>query len=143
MSVDTRFDGVLASIAGAHASLPLLLQTFFSFLHRKTDMYVVDDNPARAIGFATGVAERMVRKSVRRGKTFVAHLNTCHIKLHAGSLHLPLAAVQEGKWISYTCRSFQRVWHTCEGDTQGRYPSEVKHGCCEHTHSGQVNCQKL
>lgn len=58
---DTRFDDVLLAVASKHDSITALLQTFFSFLHRRTDFYVVDPNSQRPMGFAEGAAERMVR----------------------------------------------------------------------------------
>jgi hypothetical protein len=60
---DARFDDVLLAVASKHDSITALLQTFFSFLHRRTDFYVVDPNPQRPMGFAEGAAERVVRGS--------------------------------------------------------------------------------
>ena len=57
---DGQFDDVLLAMAQRSGSLPALLQSFFSFLHRRTDMYVVDDSPKARMGFKTGVAEQLV-----------------------------------------------------------------------------------
>lgn len=60
MSSDTRFDDVLLAMAQQTGSLPALLKTFFGFLHRRTDMYVVDNSARAPMGFKAGVAEAMV-----------------------------------------------------------------------------------
>ena len=38
---DERFDGMLLQMCQAHDSMPAILNTFFSFLRRKTDFYHV------------------------------------------------------------------------------------------------------
>lgn len=55
-----RFDDMLIALARQHSSVTDLLRTFFSFLNRKTDYYVVDSNPKRPMGFEAGQAERIV-----------------------------------------------------------------------------------
>ena len=60
-SMDESHDGLLMAVASKHKSIPELLKTLFSFLHRRTDFFVVDDSPTRRMGFKSGVAERMVR----------------------------------------------------------------------------------
>ena len=47
-----RFDDVLAALAQQHDGLRPLLRTLFSFLHRRTDLYVADASPQRPMGFA-------------------------------------------------------------------------------------------
>lgn len=60
-SLQEPLDGLLMAVASKHKSIPELLKTLFSFLHRRTDFYVVDDSPTRRMGFKAGVAERLVR----------------------------------------------------------------------------------
>jgi hypothetical protein len=57
---DRPFDGLFLSVAQKCGGIEPLLDEFFSFLHRRTDFYVVDPNPRRPMGFADGVAEAMV-----------------------------------------------------------------------------------
>lgn len=59
---DKRFDDLFMSLVSAHADLPSVLTTFFGWLHRRTDFYVVDADPRRAMGFAEGAAEKAVRR---------------------------------------------------------------------------------
>lgn len=54
------FDDVLMSFAAQHDDVLALLGSFFSFLHRKTDFYVVDERQERRMGFAPGAAEQLV-----------------------------------------------------------------------------------
>ena len=55
----SRFDEVFMGLASQHGGIESLLQTFFSFLHRKTDFYVVTETPAN-MGFPPGIAEKIV-----------------------------------------------------------------------------------
>lgn len=55
------YDDLLMTLASRHRNLPELLRTLFSFLHRRTDFYVIDDSATRRMGFKTGAAERQVR----------------------------------------------------------------------------------
>ena len=61
MAADPRVDELLMGLAARHDDVLGLLTTLFSFLHRKTDFYVVDSDPARRVGFAPGAAEKLVR----------------------------------------------------------------------------------
>jgi hypothetical protein len=61
MSDDRPLDGIFLAAAQRSGGIQSLLDEFFSFLHRRTDFYVVDPNPQRPMGFDAGVAERMVR----------------------------------------------------------------------------------
>lgn len=61
MSIQEQQDNLLMSLAQRSGSLDGLLTTFFRFLHRNTDFYVVDPSPVRKVGFAPGQAESMVR----------------------------------------------------------------------------------
>ena len=54
-----RFDEVFMGLASQHGGIEALLQTFFSFLHRKTDFYVVTETPTN-MGFPPGDAEKIV-----------------------------------------------------------------------------------
>jgi hypothetical protein len=60
---DRNFDEVFTQVAGRLGGIQPLLDTFFSFLCRKTDFYVQFD-PAvtkqASMGFPPGVAEKMV-----------------------------------------------------------------------------------
>eukprot|EP00937_MAST-01D_sp_MAST-1D-sp2_P006509 g6509.t1 len=61
--VDTRFDDLFLNLAAQHNGIEGLLQTFFSFLHRKTDFYVVANKNNGKMGFPAGVAERILLRS--------------------------------------------------------------------------------
>ena len=67
---DERYDEVLVELAGRIGSVQGLLDTFFNFMHRKTDFYVqFDENEVNAtMGFPKGVAEAMVQKAFRKYK---------------------------------------------------------------------------
>ena len=54
------FDELLMRIAAEHQDMNGVLDTFFGFLHRRTDFYVVDPSPERLMGFAPGAAKEMV-----------------------------------------------------------------------------------
>jgi hypothetical protein len=56
-----RYDQVFASVASQHNGISDLLRTFFSFLNRRTDFYVVDPDTKRKMGFDEGQAEELVR----------------------------------------------------------------------------------
>lgn len=58
---DTRFDDVLMTMAQQSGSIDGLLRAFFSFLHRRTDFYVVQPPQGASMGFPEGKAEDMVR----------------------------------------------------------------------------------
>ncbi|GLE01324.1 hypothetical protein PINS_up010154 [Pythium insidiosum] len=56
-----RHDELLLSLAQQHSSIESLLDSFFDFLHRKTDFYVVSADPvSRRMGFRPGDAQRKV-----------------------------------------------------------------------------------
>lgn len=54
-------DKLLLQLAASHQGIQPLLRTFFSFLHRCTDFYVVDQSETKSMGFDYGVAENLVR----------------------------------------------------------------------------------
>jgi hypothetical protein len=63
-----RFDDVLMGLAAQLGGIDPLLRTFFSFLHRKTDFYVVADfkqTPQATMGFPRGAAERLLLQAFR------------------------------------------------------------------------------
>lgn len=61
-----ELDGLLLRVASKHASVDDLLRSLFGFLHRKTDLYVVSEDPAKqGAGFQPGVAEKLVVKAFR------------------------------------------------------------------------------
>ena len=64
------YDEILTELAGRIGSVNGLLETFFSFLHRKTDFYVqFEEKDVNAtMGFSKGVAEAMVLQSFRKYK---------------------------------------------------------------------------
>jgi len=64
-NLDERYDEILMTLAGQHGALEPLLKTFFSFLHRKTDFYMVHpetDLNAR-MGFTPGSAEKLLLRA--------------------------------------------------------------------------------
>lgn len=62
-----RFDALLTNLAQQHGGVESLLDSFFDFLHRKTDFYVVARDPtARGMGFLPGQAQEKVRSRARR-----------------------------------------------------------------------------
>lgn len=64
---DERFDGILLQMCQGHASMEGILNTFFSFLRRKTDFYHVLQGDER-VGFPPGVAEKLVIQAFARYK---------------------------------------------------------------------------
>lgn len=65
MSATKKFDDLLAALSSQHDGVQPLLETFFSFLHRRTDFYIVDPNPKRSMGFPPGRAEAIIAKAFR------------------------------------------------------------------------------
>jgi len=64
---EARYDDLLLTIAGQCGGIRPLLRTFFSFLKRRTDFYVVFEAGASAsMGFPPGAAERMLLEEFRR-----------------------------------------------------------------------------
>ena len=61
----TRFDPLLLPFVRAHGDLPSVLRSFFGWLHARSDLYVVDPDPSRAVGFAPGAAERALLAAFR------------------------------------------------------------------------------
>lgn len=58
------FDDIFLQVAGRAGGIQPLLDSFFGFLSRKTDFYVQFEPNVRAkMGFAPGVAEKMVTNS--------------------------------------------------------------------------------
>lgn len=56
-----RFDDVFLGLAQQHGGIQPLLNSFFGFLHRRTDFYVQFPEGTRAsMGFPPGAAEKMV-----------------------------------------------------------------------------------
>jgi hypothetical protein len=60
-----KYDDAFAALAAQHDGVQPLLETFFSFLHRRTDFYIVDPNPKRPMGFPPGRAEAIIAKAFR------------------------------------------------------------------------------
>ena len=67
-----KFDEVLLNIAGQLGGIEPLLNTFFWFLHRKTDFYVefAAGTTNAKMGFPPGVAEGMLLKARFRSIQF-------------------------------------------------------------------------
>eukprot|EP00501_MAST-03F_sp_TOSAG23-6_P001036 GSMAST32.ASY1.ANO1.1078.1 assembled CDS len=63
---DGRYDDVLLGIAQQQGGIEPLLETFFSFLHRRTDFYVVQPPGGANMGFPPGVAESLLLRSFRK-----------------------------------------------------------------------------
>ncbi|POM63319.1 Nuclear migration protein nudC-like protein [Phytophthora palmivora] len=62
-----RFDALLTQLAQQHGGVESLLDSFFDFLHRKTDFYVVSSDPARHnMGFMPGQAQQKVLKAFQK-----------------------------------------------------------------------------
>lgn len=62
-----RFDGLLAGLAQQHGGVESLLDSFFDFLHRRTDFYVVARDPkARGMGFLPGQAQEKVLRAFQK-----------------------------------------------------------------------------
>ena len=60
-----RCDDIISALVAQHDSLPALLTTLFDWLHRRSDLYIVDPSPTRPIGFASGEAERLLLRAFR------------------------------------------------------------------------------
>ena len=64
---DERFDGMLLQMCQAHDSMPAILNTFFSFLRRKTDFYhVLTGDGARPLATAPAGLRWALTHCVRR-----------------------------------------------------------------------------
>ncbi|RLN76833.1 hypothetical protein BBO99_00007235 [Phytophthora kernoviae] len=62
-----RFDALLTQLAQQHGGVESLLDSFFDFLHRKTDFYVISSNPAaHKMGFLPGQAQQSVLKAFQK-----------------------------------------------------------------------------
>jgi hypothetical protein len=70
-SPSTKYDALFMEIASSCSGLDPLLTSFFSFLHRKTDLYIVADTEdlrsgKAKMGFMEGAAENVVLSSFRK-----------------------------------------------------------------------------
>lgn len=72
----SRFDALFATLAQQHDGVEALLDSFFDFMHRKTDFYVVTRDPkGRKMGFLPGHAEQKVCYLLRaQGCSRPAHM---------------------------------------------------------------------
>ncbi|CAI5703019.1 hypothetical protein KXD40_003998 [Peronospora effusa] len=62
-----RFDMLLTELAQQHGSVESLMDSFFDFLYRKTDFYVVAKDPERhKMGFLPGQAQEKVLKAFQK-----------------------------------------------------------------------------
>ncbi|XP_046660839.1 nudC domain-containing protein 3-like [Homalodisca vitripennis] len=55
-----KHDGLLINVLKEEGQIFPFLDAIFGFLYRRTDFYIVKDNPDGKIGFPVGVAERVV-----------------------------------------------------------------------------------
>lgn len=58
-------DDLIGALVSQHRDLPSLLTTIFGWLHRYSDLYIVDDSPKRPVGFPTGDAEKILLKAFK------------------------------------------------------------------------------
>ena len=66
-AVPGRFDTLLTQLAQQHGGMESLLDSFFDFLHRKTDFYVVSNDPTRhKMGFLPGQAQQKVLEAFQK-----------------------------------------------------------------------------
>mmetsp|Transcript_788 Transcript_788/g.2288 ORF Transcript_788/g.2288 Transcript_788/m.2288 type:complete len:349 (-) Transcript_788:219-1265(-) len=65
MQHDTKYDEVLLNMAGHCGGIAPLLDTFFSFLYRKTDFFHIMAE-GENMGFHDGVAEKLVLRAFRK-----------------------------------------------------------------------------
>ncbi|KAL3661412.1 hypothetical protein V7S43_013615 [Phytophthora oleae] len=62
-----RFDALLTQLAQQHGGVESILDSFFDFLHRKTDFYVVSSDPGKhKMGFLPGQAQQKVLKAFQK-----------------------------------------------------------------------------
>lgn len=62
-----RFDALLTQLAQQHGGVESLLDSFFDFLHRKTDFYVVSSDPGKhKMGFLPGQAQQKVLQAFQK-----------------------------------------------------------------------------
>lgn len=63
-----EYDEIFTQIAGRAGSLDKILDAFFGFLNRRTDLYVTFNKEQKnaRMGFPEGIAEEMVLKSMRK-----------------------------------------------------------------------------
>lgn len=61
-----RQDALFRRVAAEHGNIMTLLDSFFGFLKRNTDFYIVNDDPASTVGFPRGTAERLTLSAFRK-----------------------------------------------------------------------------
>ena len=64
--MDDANDQLFMNVAQRAGDLDTLLQSFFGFLHRKTDLYIEQQGTNFAMGFSPGDAEKKVISSFRK-----------------------------------------------------------------------------
>ena len=64
-----RQDALFRRVAAEQGNIMTLLDSFFGFLKRNTDFYIVNDDPASTAGFPRGTAERLTLKAFRKHAT--------------------------------------------------------------------------
>ena len=59
-------DALFRRVAAEHGNITTLLDSFFGFLKRNTDFYIINDDPASTVGFPRGTAERLTLGAFRK-----------------------------------------------------------------------------
>lgn len=113
---DARHDDLFLALAKQHDGIQPLLRSFFSFLHRRTDFYVVDPSDDRPMGFAPGQAERLVRAT----RECAGDRATCVFCLSGGDTSAQPVSLPPSSRPRRTRRSWQH---------SGRSPSRAPPAC--------------
>uniref|UniRef100_A0A1B6FME9 CS domain-containing protein n=1 Tax=Cuerna arida TaxID=1464854 RepID=A0A1B6FME9_9HEMI len=68
-----KHDGLLINILEEEGQIFPFLDAIFGFLYRRTDFYIVKDNPDAKIGFPVGIAERVVWECFKKWQKLVVN----------------------------------------------------------------------
>uniref|UniRef100_A0A1B6KVN7 CS domain-containing protein n=1 Tax=Graphocephala atropunctata TaxID=36148 RepID=A0A1B6KVN7_9HEMI len=69
-----KHDDLLIHILKEEGQIVPFLDAIFGFLHRRTDFYIIQDNPNAKFGFPVGVAERVTRETFRKWQQIAAEV---------------------------------------------------------------------
>ena len=61
----SKYDALLGPFVSTQRDLPSVLRSFFGWLHARSDLYIVDTDPQRQMGFAAGEAEKVLLSAFR------------------------------------------------------------------------------